>query len=99
MRKRMNRGYTPEFKREALRLFSTSGKSVETVAEELGIPKGTLGNWVRDAKASTREGGRDTTANMADDAEVARLRKELEQVTLERDFLKKAAAFFAKNQS
>ena len=87
---------SPEFKREAVRLLATSQKPAADLARELGVPRNRLYKWKeqlskrgqRAFPGSGRESGRHD--------ELARLRKELEQVKEERDILKKAAAYFAK---
>ena len=90
--------YTKEQKADAVRLVQVSGQSIGRTARELGIPENTLQNWVRQAKTDAGEGpeGAYTTEEKA---ELRRLRKELRKVTMERDFLKKAAAYFAKEES
>jgi transposase len=88
--------YTPEFRAEAVKLVSEQGLSQETAAKRLAIPKGTLANWVAASKASTRPSapGSRSAAELA--AENARLRKELTEARMERDILKKATAYFAR---
>jgi transposase len=88
--------YTPEFRAEAVKLVTEQGLSQETAAKRLAIPKGTLANWVANSKASTRPSapGARSAAELA--AENARLRKELAEARMERDILKKATAYFAK---
>jgi transposase len=95
MKRPKKRQYTDEFKAEAVRMVHGSEKPIARVAEELGIPNTTLLQWLE----ATR--GKEDSGEMtkAEHAELQRLRRELEQVRQERDFLKKAAAFFAKNQS
>lgn len=93
-----NQTYTPEFRAEAVKLVLEQGQSQAEAAETLGIPKGSLGNWVMNAK---RRGERRVQAAgepAVDDlkAEVARLRKELARAEMEREIVKKAAAYFAK---
>ena len=90
--------YTKEQKEDAVRLVRVSGQSIARTAKDLGIPENTLQNWVRQAKIDAGEGpeGAYTTEEKK---ELRRLRKELRQVTMERDFLKKAAAYFAKEES
>jgi transposase len=88
--------YTPEFRAEAVKLVSEQGLSQETAAKRLAIPKGTLANWVAASKASTgplAPGGR-SASELA--IENARLRKELAEARMERDILKKATAYFAR---
>ena len=88
--------YTPEFRAEAIKLVSEQGLSQETAAKRLAIPKGTLANWVAASKASTRPSppGARSAAELA--AENIRLRKELAEVRMEHDILKKATAYFAR---
>jgi len=94
------RRYSDEFKEEALRLLERSGKAVTQLARELEIPPERLWYWRREKRLRSRgaagEAGpaREGSEGMAD--EVVRLRREVEQLRLEREFLKKAAAYFAK---
>ena len=88
--------YTSEFRAEAIKLVSEQGLSQETAAKRLSIPKGTLGTWMAAAKASkhlTTPGARSATDL---EAENSRLRKELSETRMERDILKKATAYFAR---
>lgn len=89
--------YTPEFRVEAVKLVETEGLSVDAVAKRLSIPKSSLSNWVRASRtgklATVGQGQRVPTET---EIELARLRKELAEVKLERDLLKKCAAYFAK---
>jgi transposase len=94
------RQYTREFKLEAVALIK-KGKSVSNVAAALGIRPDMLRAWKRQVEGSDDAGkevfrghGRVTSQEQ----ELGRLRRELRQVTEERDFLKKAAAYFAKEQ-
>lgn len=94
MRKRQS--FTAEFKREAVRLLETSKKQPSNLARELGVRRNQLYKWKeqlsrRGEKAFPGHGRR-----IAGNDEVTRLRQELEQVKEERDILKKAAAYFAK---
>ena len=86
------RQFSREFKEEAVRLVGESGRPLSVIARELGIRPEQLREWrgqVRRAKPVI--GSASTEAE-----EVQRLRQELELTRQERDFLKKAAAFFAK---
>ena len=87
------RKFTPEYRAEAVQFVISSGKPIAEVARNLGIVEGTLGNWV----ARARENGeaKEPELDVSERAELQRLRREVQQVKLERDFLKKAAAFFA----
>jgi transposase len=88
--------FTREYKLEAVRLSSEGTKSVATVAAELGIDPHQLYRWRR---AFERDGTAAFSGNgkiNSQDEELHRLRRDLKRVTEERDFLKKAATFFAK---
>ncbi len=98
MERRKRRSFNEEFKAEAVRLVSEGGKSVSQVAKSLDLTDSALRNWVKQAEVDEGKGpaGALTTAERE---ELTRLRKENRQLTMERDFLKKAAAFFAKEGS
>jgi transposase len=91
------RKYSPEFKREAVQLARQPHLSCAQVARELGIGANLLTRWKREAdmEGDRAFGG----TGSARDEEVARLKRELARVTKERDFLKDAATFFAKESS
>ena len=84
--------YDEAFKREAVRILTTSGRSIVEVADDLGIGRSSLTKW----KSRLEEA--DLLAGPHDDVqkELARLRRENELLRAERDLLKKATAFFAK---
>ncbi len=86
---------TPEFRREAVRLALTSGRTRREVADDLGIGLSTLTRWVRQDRDA--EEPAEDQADLR--AELKRLRKENAVLKQERDILKKAAAFFAKDAS
>lgn len=90
------RSYDREFKLSAVKLILESGNSVERIATELGVSSNTLFNWKRkyleDAKNAFPGKGR----IKPEDEELRRVKKELLRVTMERDILKKAIAYFAK---
>jgi transposase len=88
-----SRKYTREYKAEAVELVVSSGRPIAEVARDLGINEGTLGNWVTVAK---RNGTIKEKPVSADErAELRELREENRKLKMERDFLKKAAAWFA----
>ena len=87
--------YTLEFKLEAVRLVR-GGQDVGVTAKVLGMPKQTLGNWVRLSEKGELQGAGDKPVS-AEQMELARLRAELARVKMERDILKKATAYFAKD--
>lgn len=86
---------TPEFRREAVRLALTSGRTRREIADDLGVGLSTLTRWVREDRDA--EAPRDEQIDLH--AELKRLRKEVTILKQERDILKKAAAFFAKDAS
>ncbi len=91
----MSRGrkVTPEFRREAVRLALTSGRTRREVADDLGVGLSSLTRWIGTGRA---EGGGDE-ADSDLRAELKRLRRENAVLKQERDILKKAAAFFARD--
>lgn len=92
MSKRMR--YSPEYKREIVELVRQSKSSSRQIALEVGINSNMLARWVREAES---EGGKAFPGGGTPrDAELARLKRELARITKERDFLKDAAAYFAK---
>lgn len=90
------KGFSSEFKREAVRLLDRGQKPAADLARELGIRRNQLYKWKEQLMEHGGEAfpGRGRRAASAD--EVARLRRELERIKEERDILKKAAAYFAK---
>ena len=86
--------YTLEFKLEAVRLVK-GGQSAAVTAKVLGIPSQTLDNWVRLSNKGELKGAGDKPVS-PEQMELARLRAQLARVTMERDILKKATAYFAR---
>ena len=95
MAKRKRRAFTAEFKAQAVRVVRESGKSVAVVARELDLTETALRAWVRQAAIDAGRGpaGAVTTEERE---ELGRLRREVRTLRMERDILKKATAFFAK---
>ena len=89
--------YTLEFKQEAVRLVE-SGQTMAAAARSLGVVEQTLGNWIKLHRACTLKGAGGKQRVSAEQMEISRLRAELARVTMERDILGKATAFFAKGQ-
>ena len=90
------RKYDREFKINSIKLYRESGKKLEEIAENLGIPKSTLYVWVQEFKQSG-EGSFPGSGQLKPcNEEIYRLKKQLAEVTMERDILKKAAAIFLK---
>jgi transposase len=92
--KRTRRSFTEDYKAGAVRLVLDEGKAVAAVARDLGLTESSLRNWVEHARADRTKGK--TGLTTAEREELVRLRKELRIVQEEREILKKAAAFFAK---
>ena len=91
------RQFTDEFKAGAVRLVLDEGKRVAEVARDLGLTPSSLRTWVERARADRTNGKTGLTTE--ERAELARLRKELRVVRMERDILGKAVAFFAKENA
>jgi len=89
--------YTLEFKQEAVRLVE-SGQTMAAAARSLGVVEQTLYNWVKAHRAGTLKGASGKVQVSAEQMEISRLRAELARMTMERDILGKATAFFAKGQ-
>ena len=87
--------FTKDFKLEAVRLLKQSGRPAAEIARELGIPRNRLYKWAAQLEAHGAFPGSGRQATAAD--ELTRLKRELARVTEERDILKKAAAYFAKD--
>ncbi len=97
MKKRKRRNYTKEFKEEAVRLVTDQGYSLAEASRNLGIHANLLGRWKRTIQGVGVDGA--TPGNSVSmRAELKHLRKENKRLKLEREILKKAAAFFAKEQ-
>lgn len=93
-KRRVRRSFTEEFKAGAVRLVLEEGKTVAQVARDLDLTPSALRVWVERARADRTNGKTGLTS--AEREELARLRKECRELRLERDILKKATAFFAK---
>lgn len=92
-----SRTYTPELREEAVKLVLTQGLTLEDAALRLTIPKGTLANWVAAAKSGMSPKVAPGSRSVPElEAEVSKLRKELAEARMERDIVKKAAAYFAR---
>lgn len=91
------RKYSAEFKREAVLQTQHPGVSCDQVARELGINPNVLGRWKRELEASPDSAF--AGSGVPRDEELARLKRELARVKKERDFLREAATFFARESS
>ncbi len=88
--------YDREFKVNAVKLYRESGKSMEEIGRDLGIPKATLHGWIREFKEYGENSFPGKGKLLPCNEEIYRLKKQLADVTMERDILKKAAAIFLK---
>ena len=100
MEGRLRRSFTEEYKRQAVELVVSSGRSIMSVAKELGLRDSVLRRWVEKLRqkptAAARRPITQATPMSADQAsEIARLRQENERLRMERDILKKSIAIFA----
>ena len=86
--------YTQEYKDEAVELVISSGRPIAEIARNLGINEGTLANWVNTAKKSGKL--KEKPLDTEERTELRELREENRRLRMERDFLKKASAWFAK---
>lgn len=85
--------YSAEFKEEAVKLAATSDRSIAEVAKELGVSNESLRSWIR--KGS---GGKSVASEISKDEQIRQLQKENRRLKMEQEILKKATAFFAKDQ-
>ena len=91
--KRPRRKFSDEFKRDAVEIVNSSGKSIAQVARELGIYDSTLGSWVKQDEID--RGVRDGVST-SDREEVTELRRENARLRMERELLKRAVAFWVR---
>lgn len=92
-----SRSYDREFKLNAINLFK-GGKSAARVCKDLGIPGSTFSGWVRAYDRDKEDSFKGSGNPLASEEELAMLRKEYEDVKMERDILKKALAIFSKQK-
>jgi transposase-like protein len=92
---RKRRSFSAEYKAEVVELIRTSGKSVGQVARELDLTETAVRKWVAQAEVDAG-GGPEGALSSEEREELRRLRREITQLRMEREILKKATAFFAK---
>lgn len=104
LKKKINRQFTHEFRKEAADQVIAQGRSITDVADALGIPGGTLSAWVSKFRNGhwAQDFGLSSGSNKAhqpsmDQRKISELQAQLRRVTQERDILKKAAAYFAQS--
>jgi transposase-like protein len=88
--------YSPEFREEAVKLALESSRAIAEVARELGVNEGTLGNWVN--KYRRDHAGEEPPLEMHERARLRELEREVRDMRMENEFLKKAAAYFAQDR-
>lgn len=88
--------FTKEFKEEAVKMVKESGLSLKEVSRRLSLPESTLRYWVKTIDNISNNSKHHNKVITPEQMELSRLRRELAEVKMERDILKKAAAYFAK---
>lgn len=88
--------YPPEFRAEAVRLVLHTDRTMVQIALDLGMPVKTLANWVRVARAGAARDALPGAIGESERDELRRLRRENHELKLEREILRKAAAYFAR---
>ena len=89
--------FTLEFKQDAAKLVIEKGYNHQQAADSLGVSLSAIGRWVRAERGPVLESGKkNSLINLTDQTELIRLRQENEKLRMEREILKKAAVFFAK---
>jgi transposase-like protein len=95
MARRKRRKFTRDFKAEAVRLARAGDRSVQQVAEDLDLTESALRNWLKQTEVDAGQGSPDALTT-AEKAELSGLRREVKRLREERDILKAAATYFAK---
>lgn len=90
---RAKKNFSPEYREEAVKMVIETSRPVAVVARELGLNEGTLGNWVNAYRKD--HAGEEPPLSISERARLRELEKELREVKMQNEFLKKAAAFFA----
>lgn len=96
MNKRIYRKFSPEFKREAVRLAEQSDGPITQVARELGVRANQIYKWRRQIQDKQENAFPGSGRHPAGETEIVRLRRELERLRMENEILKKAKAYFAR---
>ena len=95
----VRRQFTREFKVEAVRLVRERGVSVAQASRDLGVHENVIRKWMRDFEAGPGQAFPGHGTMKPEQAEIERLRREVQKLKAERDILKKAAAYFAKDHT
>lgn len=88
--------YSPEFREEAAKLVTENSRAIADVARELGVSETTMGNWVRTYREA--HAGDEPELSISERARLRELERKNRELEMENVFLKKAAAYFAKEQ-
>lgn len=96
--KRRRRVHTPAFKADTVKLVQQGGRSVGQVAHELGLADSLVRSWMRQAEVDVGQGPADALTT-AEKEELSHLRREVKVLRMEREILKRAATFFAKENA
>lgn len=100
MSRQARRRYTAQFKADAVRLVEEEGYSVAEVSQRLGVERSCVARWRREQREGRAPSMAESPgAAQEQEAEMRRLREEVRRLRMERDILKKATAFFAKESS
>ena len=92
---RPKRTFSPEFREEAVKLVIDGSRPIAAVAREIGVGDGTLGNWV--AAYRREHAGEEPPLNISERERLRQLEREARELRMENEFLKKAAAYFARD--
>lgn len=95
----VRRKFTREFKIEAVRLVRERGVSVAQASRDLGVHENVIRKWLKEFEADPGQAFPGHGAMKPVEAEIERLRREVQKLKAERDILKKAAAYFAKDHT
>lgn len=90
------RKFSPEFRDEAVKMVIETSRPVAHVARELGLNEGTLGNWV--ARYRQENSGEQPGLSVDERARLREMERENQELRMENEFLKKAAAYFAQDR-
>ena len=89
------RKFSPEYREEAVKMVIETSRPIAQVARDIGINEGTLGNWV--SVYRREHAGEEPALDVSERARLREAERELREVKMENEFLKKAAAYFAQN--
>ena len=94
--RRPRRSFTDDFRRDVVRLCQAGDESISEVASRLDLTESAVRNWVKKAAQEAQVGGAKAGVTTSEREELQRLRREVKTLKMERDILKKAAKFFAR---